>query len=51
MLEKLTEVLELSVFYVSGIVTVFAVVSVLSQIIGVALRIVDIAAERPRSKP
>ena len=51
MLEKFTEVLELSVFYVSGIVAVFAVVSVLSQIIGVALRIVDIAAERPRSKP
>ena len=51
MLKKLTEVLELSVFYVSSIVAIFAIVSVLSQIIGVALRIVDPAAERPRSKP
>ena len=50
-LEKLTEVLELPVFYVSGIVAVFAIVSVLSQITGVVLKIVDLTAERPRSKP
>jgi hypothetical protein len=42
--KKLTEVLEMPVFYVSGIVALFAVVSFLSQITGVVLKILDVAA-------
>lgn len=48
--KKLTEVLEMPVFYVSGIVAVFAVVSVLSQITGVVLKIFDVAAGRSHSQ-
>ena len=48
--KKLTEVLEMPVFYVSSIVAVFAVVSVVSQITGVVLKILDVAAERSRSQ-
>ncbi len=43
---KLTEVLEMPVYYISGTVAVFAVVSVLSQIAGVVLKIMDLKAGR-----
>lgn len=48
--KKLTEVLEMPVFYVSSIVAVFAVVSVVSQITGVVLKILDVAAGRSHSQ-
>ena len=43
-LGKQTEVLEMPSYYISGTVAVFAVISVLSQITGVALKIVDMQA-------
>ena len=48
-LGKLTEVLEMPTYYVSGTVAVFAIISVLSQITGVVLKILDMAAGRARS--
>lgn len=48
--ENLTEVLEMPVFYISGIVAVFAVISVLSQLTGVILKILDLAAEKSGSQ-
>lgn len=48
--KKLTEVLEMPVFYVSSIVAVFAIVSVLSQITGVVLKILNVAAGRSHSQ-
>ncbi len=47
---KLTEVLEMPVYYVSGTVAVFAVISVLSQLTGVVLKISDLAAGRARTQ-
>ncbi|MEQ9039472.1 MAG: TRAP transporter small permease [Silicimonas sp.] len=45
---KLTEVLEMPVYYITGTVAVFAVVSVLSQVVGVILKILDLKAGRTR---
>lgn len=50
-LSKLTEVLEMPIYYTSGTVAVFAVISVLSQITGVALKIIDLSSERKRGAP
>ena len=47
---KLTEVLEMPVYYITGTVAVFAVISALSQIVGVALKIGDIKAGRAHTK-
>ena len=47
-LEKLTEVLEMPTYYISGTVAVFAVISVLSQVTGVVLKILDLSANRKR---
>ena len=46
--KKLTEVLEMPVVYISGVVAIFAAISVLSQVAGVVLRILDMVAERSR---
>ncbi len=43
---KLTVVLEMPVYYVSGTVAVFAGISVLSQIAGVVLKVLDLSAKR-----
>lgn len=43
-LEKYTTVLEMPVWYVSATIAVFAVISVLSQVTGVVLKILDTAA-------
>lgn len=45
---KLTEVLEMPVYYITGTVAVFAVVSLMSQVIGVVLKIADLANGRVR---
>lgn len=50
-LKKLTEVLEMPVYYISGTIAVFAVISVLSQITGVVLKILDLAASRKNEAP
>ena len=50
-LKKLTEVLEMPVYYTSGAIAVFAVISVLSQITGVVLKILDLSAGRKRNAP
>ena len=47
--EKLTEVLEMPTYYVSGTVAVFAVISLLSQVTGVVLKILDLASGRVRA--
>lgn len=46
---KLTTVLEMPVYYITGTVAVFAVISVVSQIIGVVLKILDLASGRGRA--
>ena len=43
---KLTEVLEMPVYYITGTVAVFAVISAISQIVGVVLKIQDVRAGR-----
>lgn len=48
-LEKYTTVLEMPVWYVSGTIAVFAVVSVVSQVTGVLLKIIDTASGLNRS--
>lgn len=45
---KLTEVLELPVYYITGTVAVFAVISVVSQVTGVILKLSDLASGRAR---
>lgn len=50
-IDKLTEVLEMPVYYVSGMIAVFAIISVLSQVTGVVLKILDLAAGRTRAQP
>ncbi|MDA4848408.1 TRAP transporter small permease [Hoeflea poritis] len=50
-IDKLTEVLEMPVYYVSGMIAVFAIISVLSQVTGVVLKILDLAAGRTRTQP
>lgn len=46
---KLTEVLEMPTYYVSSTVAVFAIISVLSQITGVVLKILDMSAGRAQA--
>ncbi len=48
---KLTTVLEMPVYYVTGTVAVFAVISVVSQITGVVLKILDLASGNARTSP
>lgn len=43
---KLTEVLEMPVYYITGTVAVFAVISAISQIVGVILKIQDVRAQK-----
>ena len=45
-INKLTEVLEMPVYFVTGTVAVFAVISVISQIVGVILKVSDLAKGR-----
>ena len=47
---KLSEVLEMPVYYITGTVAVFAVISMLSQIAGVVLKVLDLAQGRAGSK-
>ncbi|WP_458792971.1 TRAP transporter small permease [Yoonia sp. MH D7] len=49
--QKLTVVLEMPVYYVSGAVAVFAGISVISQITGVVLKIVDLGKQRKADAP
>ena len=49
--KKLTEVLEMPVYYVSGTIAIFAAISLLSQIAGVVLKILDLSAGKMRSQP
>lgn len=48
-IRKLTTVLEMPVYYVTGTVAVFALISVLCQIAGVVLKILDVSAGRTRT--
>ena len=50
-INKLTEVLEMPVYYVSGTVAIFAIISVLSQVTGVVLKVLDLSAGRARPQP
>ena len=45
-IDKRTEVLEMPVYYVTGTVAVFAIISLLSQATGVILKISDLAQNR-----
>lgn len=49
--EKLTVVLEMPLYYITATIAVFAVISVLSQIAGVALKIHDMKKRRAVHKP
>ncbi|MEO4039988.1 TRAP transporter small permease [Hoeflea sp. CAU 1731] len=49
-LDKLTEVLEMPVYYISGTVAIFAVISVLSQIAGVVLKVFDLSNGQRREE-
>lgn len=48
--DKLTEVLEMPVYYITGTVAIFAVVSVLSQIAGVVLKILDLKSGKAHQR-
>lgn len=48
--KKMTEVLEMPTYYVSGTVAGFAILSVLSQVTGVVLKVLDLAAGRARGE-
>lgn len=48
---KLTEVLEMPTYFISGTVAIFAVISLVAQVAGVSLRISDLVSGRERTGP